>query len=327
MKARNVSVIRVKRRKRNGIKHHGGSWKIAYADFMTAMMAFFLVMWLLAISSPQELTRIAEYFRTPLQVAINKGERSSDSSNPIPGGGEDVLHQEGDILRQVEVVEANDEARKLNRLREQLDQLIITDPRLKALRPHLLIDMMDEGLRIQIIDRENRPMFMVGSAKVESYMSDILRAIAPILNDIPNKISLSGHTDDLKYANGERGYSNWELSADRANASRRELLIGGLDEGKILRVVGMASTVRLKQEDASAPVNRRISILVLNKQAEERIEQQNTGSDSLIINDSQEIHEVIGKDSAESRSTQQSNEITVSAQPASLNAEPNRDTD
>ncbi len=327
MKARNVSVIRVKRRKRNGIKHHGGSWKIAYADFMTAMMAFFLVMWLLAISSPQELTRIAEYFRTPLQVAINKGERSSDSSNPIPGGGEDVLHQEGDILRQVEVVEANDEARKLNRLREKLDQLIITDPRLKALRPHLLIDMMDEGLRIQIIDRENRPMFMVGSAKVESYMSDILRAIAPILNDIPNKISLSGHTDDLKYANGERGYSNWELSADRANASRRELLIGGLDEGKILRVVGMASTVRLKQEDASAPVNRRISILVLNKQAEERIEQQNTGSDSLIINDSQEIHEVIGKDSAESRPTQQSNEITVSVQPASPNAELNRDTD
>ncbi|MCW7547343.1 flagellar motor protein MotB [Photorhabdus sp. APURE] len=326
MKARNVSVIRVKRRKRNGIKHHGGSWKIAYADFMTAMMAFFLVMWLLAISSPQELTRIAEYFRTPLQVAINKGERSSDSSNPIPGGGEDILHQEGDILRQVEVVEANDEARKLNRLREQLDQLIITDPRLKALRPHLLIDMMDEGLRIQIIDRENRPMFMVGSAKVESYMSDILRAIAPILNDIPNKISLSGHTDDLKYANGERGYSNWELSADRANASRRELLIGGLDEGKILRVVGMASTVRLKQEDASAPVNRRISILVLNKQAEERIEQQNTGSNSLIINDSQEIHEVIGKDSTESRPTQQSNEITVLAQPApaSLSAESNR---
>ncbi|WP_387464986.1 flagellar motor protein MotB [Photorhabdus sp. RM323S] len=327
MKERNVSVIRVKRRKRNDIGHHGGSWKIAYADFMTAMMAFFLVMWLLAISSPQELTRIAEYFRTPLQVAINKGERSSDSSNPIPGGGQDILYQEGDILRQVEVVEDNDESRRLNRLREQLDQLIITDPRLKALRPHLLIDMMDEGLRIQIIDRENRPMFMIGSAKVESYMSDILRAIAPILNGIPNKISLSGHTDDLKYANGDRGYSNWELSADRANASRRELLIGGLDEGKILRVVGMASTVRLKQEDASSPVNRRISILVLNKQAEERIEQQNTGSNSLIINDSQEIHEVIRKDSAESEPTQQSNEITISAQSESLSTEPNRGTD
>ncbi|TDB58569.1 flagellar motor protein MotB [Photorhabdus khanii] len=327
MKASNVSVIRVKRRKRNDIRHHGGSWKIAYADFMTAMMAFFLVMWLLAISSPQELTRIAEYFRTPLQVAINKGEHSSDSSNPIPGGGQDVLYQEGDILRQVEVVEDNDESRRLNRLREQLDQLIITDPRLKALRPHLLIDMMDEGLRIQIIDRENRPMFMVGSAKVESYMSDILRAIAPILNDIPNKISLSGHTDDLKYANGDRGYSNWELSADRANASRRELLIGGLDEGKILRVVGMASTVPLKQQDASSPVNRRISILVLNKQAEERIEQQNTGSDSLIINDSKEIHEVIGKDSAGSRPTQQSNEITVSAQSTSLSIGLNRGTD
>ncbi|OCQ53699.1 Motility protein B [Photorhabdus australis subsp. thailandensis] len=327
MKARNVSVIRVKRRKRHDSKHHGGSWKIAYADFMTAMMAFFLVMWLLAISSPQELTRIAEYFRTPLQVAINKGEHSSDSSNPIPGGGQDVLYQEGDTLRQIEVVEANDDAHRLNRLREQLDQLIITDPRLKALRPHLLIDMMDEGLRIQIIDRENRPMFMIGSAKVESYMSDILRAIAPILNDIPNKISLSGHTDDLKYANGERGYSNWELSADRANASRRELLIGGLDEEKILRVVGMASTVRLKQEDASSPVNRRISILVLNKQAEKQIEQENTGSNSLIINDSKEIHEVIRTDSTESGSSQKSNKITISAQPVPSSAEPHRDTD
>ncbi|MDX7989204.1 flagellar motor protein MotB [Xenorhabdus sp. 12] len=300
MRANNVTVIRVKKRKKHDPGHCGGSWKIAYADFMTAMMAFFLVMWLISIASPQELTSIAEYFRTPLQVAINKGKQSSDNTNPIPGGGDDVFQQDGEVFRQSKVIETSEETRRLNRLRQQLDQLIITDPRLKELRPHLLIDMMDEGLRIQIIDRENRPMFMIGSAKVESYMSDILRAIAPILNDIPNKISLSGHTDNLQYASGQRGYSNWELSSDRANASRRELLLGGLDEVKILRVVGMAATVSMQKGiDPNAPVNRRISIIVLNKDAEKRIEQENSGGNAMTANDSMDMKEVIRMDSNE----------------------------
>lgn len=160
---------------------------------------------------------------------------------------------------------------------------------MKALRPHLLINMMDEGLRIQIIDSQNRPMFKMGSAQVEPYMRDILRAIAPILNDIPNKLSLSGHTDDLPYARGERGYSNWELSADRANASRRELLAGGLDEGKILRVVGMASTMRLKEQASDDPVNRRISILVLNKQSQHDIEHENLDNRALDIEKSNRL--------------------------------------
>ncbi|PHM54753.1 flagellar motor protein MotB [Xenorhabdus hominickii] len=300
MKTNNVSVVRIKRRKKHDSRHFGGSWKIAYADFMTAMMAFFLVMWLISIASPQELTSIAEYFRTPLQVAINKGPKSSDSTNPIPGGGDDVFQQNGEISRQSKVDEKSEENRRLNRLRQQLDQLILTDPRLKELRPHLLIDMMDEGLRIQIIDRENRPMFMIGSAKVESYMSDILQAIAPILNDIPNKVSLSGHTDSLQYANGQRGYSNWELSSDRANASRRELLMGGLDEVKILRVVGMSSTVSMQKGiDPNAPVNRRISIIVLNKDAEKRIEQENSGGSAMTANNSMDMKEVIRTDSNE----------------------------
>ncbi|WP_340616592.1 flagellar motor protein MotB [Xenorhabdus entomophaga] len=335
MRANNVSVIRIKKRKKHGSGHGhaGGSWKIAYADFMTAMMAFFLVMWLISIASPQELTSIAEYFRTPLQVAINKGQQSSDSTNPIPGGGDDVFQQDGEVFRQTKSVEANEETHRLNRLRQQLDQLIITDPRLKELRPHLLIDMMDEGLRIQIIDQANRPMFMIGSAKVETYMSDILRAIAPILNNIPNKVSLSGHTDNLQYANGQRGYSNWELSSDRANASRRELLIGGLDEAKVLRVVGMASTVSMQKGiDPNAPVNRRISIIVLNKDAEKRIEQENSGGNAMTANNSMDIQEVIRMDSNEGAPAQQpteqshviiKHEITISDQPM---AEPLSDT-
>ncbi|WFQ80827.1 flagellar motor protein MotB [Xenorhabdus sp. SF857] len=309
MRANNVSVIRIKKRKKHDASHVGGSWKIAYADFMTAMMAFFLVMWLISIASPQELTSIAEYFRTPLKVAINQGQKSSDSTNPIPGGGDDIVQQDGEVFRQSNIVEAKEETRRLNRLRQQLDQLIITDPRLKELRPHLLIDMMEEGLRIQIIDRENRPMFMIGSSKVESYMSDILRAIAPILNDIPNKISLSGHTDNLQYANGQWGYSNWELSSERANASRRELLIGGLDGTKVLRVVGMASTVSMQKDiDPNAPVNRRISIIVLNKDAEKRIEQENSGGNALIANNSMDMQEVIRMDSNEGAAVQQSTE-------------------
>ncbi|CDH07650.1 enables flagellar motor rotation, linking torque machinery to cell wall [Xenorhabdus bovienii str. oregonense] len=328
MRANNVTVIRVKKRKKHGEKHCGGSWKIAYADFMTAMMAFFLVMWLLSIASPQELTSIADYFRTPLQVAINQGSQSSDSTNPIPGGGDEVFQQDGEVFRESKLVESNEEKRRLSRLHQRLDQLIITDPRLKELRPHLLIDMMDEGLRIQIIDRENRPMFMVGSAKVESYMRDILQAIAPILNGIPNKVSLSGHTDNLQYANGQRGYSNWELSADRANASRRELLNGGLDEAKILRVVGMASTVSMQKGiDPNASVNRRISIIVLNKDAEKRIEQENSGGDAMTANNSMDMQEVIRTDSNKGapsqQSTEQSNEITISVQ---TQIEPSSDT-
>lgn len=121
-------------------------------------------------------------------------------------------------------------------------------------------------------------MFRTGSADVEPYMRDILRAIAPVLNGIPNRISLSGHTDDFPYASGEKGYSNWELSADRANASRRELMVGGLDSGKVLRVVGMAATMRLSDRGPDDAVNRRISLLVLNKQAEQAILHENAES-------------------------------------------------
>ncbi|WP_337261621.1 MULTISPECIES: flagellar motor protein MotB [unclassified Serratia (in: enterobacteria)] len=289
----NHPVILVRKRKAQHAAHHGGSWKIAYADFMTAMMAFFLVMWLLAIASPQELTQIAEYFRTPLKVALTNGNKSSAESSPIPGGGDDPTQQDGLVRKKAESSEERAEELRLNKLRDKLNELIESDPRLKALRPHLLINMMDEGLRIQIIDSQNRPMFKSGSAQVESYMRDILRAIAPVLNDLPNRISLAGHTDDLPYATGERYYSNWELSADRANASRRELIGGGLAEGKVLRVVGMASTMSLKQHGAEDAINRRITILVLNKETQQGIEHENAESNAMEIGQPEGVRQLL----------------------------------
>ena len=233
---------------------------------MTAMMAFFLVMWLISISSPKELIQIAEYFRTPLATAVTGGDRISNSESPIPGGGDDYTQSQGEVNKQpnIEELKKRMEQSRLRKLRGDLDQLIESDPKLRALRPHLKIDLVQEGLRIQIIDSQNRPMFRTGSADV--------------LNGIPNRISLSGHTDDFPYASGEKGYSNWELSADRANASRRELMVGGLDSGKVLRVVGMAATMRLSDRGPDDAVNRRISLLVLNKQAEQAILHENAES-------------------------------------------------
>ncbi|URQ59446.1 flagellar motor protein MotB [Pantoea alhagi] len=294
MNNHNHPIVVVKKRKHK--KHEGGhgSWKIAYADFMTAMMAFFMVMWLISVANPKQLTQIAEYFQTPLKVALSGGQRSSDSESPIPGGGDDPSRKEGEVQKHIDL---DAEKRKLdeirlNRLRERLDQLIASDPRLKALRPHLIINLVDEGLRIQIIDSQNRPMFKTGSAQVEPYMRDILQAIAPILNDLPNKISLAGHTDDFQYATGDRGYSNWELSADRANASRRELVAGGLDGSKMLRVVGMSDTMRLKNRGGNEAINRRISLLVLNRDTQVQIEKENAESDVVELSDPQSIKQI-----------------------------------
>jgi chemotaxis protein MotB len=266
--------------------HHGGGWKIAYADFMTAMFAFFLVMWLLSSSSPKQLTGIAEHFKMPLSEALKGGPAINNSSSVIPGGGDptktndEIRRPEGDVAVDAEAY-AQDVAR-LDDMKKQLDQMIEASPILKQFRPQLLIDITPEGLRIQIVDSSNRPMFDRSSAVVVSYMRTILREISPVINKQPNKITLSGHTDATQYAQGDKSYSNWELSADRANASRRELIVGGLQEVKVLRVMGVASSMNLNQDDPYAPINRRISIVVLNQRAQMDIEKANAAvADSI----------------------------------------------
>src|SRR5690606_3147943 len=193
--------------------------------------------------------------------------------NVIPGGAPSIIPNfqlaprnpmdSGDIQ----------DRERLEHLKERLESLIEHDPVMSEYRPQLLMDMTPDGLRVQILDRKNRPMFDMGSAQLQPEMREILRRLGPLMSRMPNSLSITGHTDARQYATGEREYSNWELSADRANAARRELVAGGMDESKVRRVLGLSSSVNLV-EDAFADVNRRISIVVLNRSAERRMDEQ-----------------------------------------------------
>jgi chemotaxis protein MotB len=275
--------IVVKRVKKGHGGGHGGAWKIAYADFVTAMMAFFLLMWLLGSTTKGDLEGIAQYFRTPLKVAMSGGSGSGDSASILQGGGKDLTRRNGQVkhgdvpadkktydLAAAKAALQREEAARLQALKSRIEITINTNPLLKKYKNQLLLDITSEGLRIQIVDEKNRPMFQLAKAELEPYTRDILRVIGSVLNDVPNKIGLSGHTDATPYMS-DAGYSNWELSADRANASRRELVIGGMKDDKVLRVVGLASAAPLNREDPFEPINRRISIIVLNKRTEEAI--------------------------------------------------------
>lgn len=276
--------IIIKRIKKVSGGHHGGAWKIAYADFVTAMMAFFLLMWLLGSTTQGDKEGIAEYFKTPLKIALAGGAGSGDSSSIIKGGGEDLSRRMGQIKRgdieeikrtiNLEAAQAERQRLELEQfknLKKRIEQVIEANPSLKNFKQQLLLDITTDGLRIQIIDEKNRPMFSIGKADLQTYTKEILHEIGKMLNDVPNKISLSGHTDATPYPSGEKSYSNWELSADRANASRRELIAGGMDANKVLRVVGLSSAVLFDKEDPFNPFNRRISIIVMNEKAEKAI--------------------------------------------------------
>lgn len=281
--------IIIKKIKKHGHAHHGGSWKVAYADFVTAMMAFFLLMWLMGFTTEGERKAIADYFQNPSAIQGEGGSSTSliDMSTGMdsPRTNEKKPNQDtasvnakdtpseapGDTLAASEeskklLTEAD--KKRLESLMDELKQAIDASQALKPFKDQLFIDITSEGLRIQIVDKENRPMFSVGSARLQSYTRDILREISKVVAAVPNRISIAGHTDALPYTAGA-DYGNWELSAERANACRRELVNGGVAGSKVARVVGLASTALFDKANPLSPINRRISIVVLNRETEE----------------------------------------------------------
>ncbi|UDF33394.1 UNVERIFIED_ORG: flagellar motor protein MotB [Shinella sp. XGS7] len=278
--AKKLQPIIIKRVKKGGHAAHGGAWKIAYADFVTAMMAFFLLMWLLGSTTEGDKKGIADYFASPMKVAMFGGSGAGDASHVIKGGGQDLTRQAGQVkagdvetqrhtvnLRALKEEQRRAEKSRLEQLKQKVEDVLGENPRLAALGGQIRLDMTREGLRIQIVDENSRPMFDSGSAVVKPYMRELLRELGAVLTEVPNRLTLEGHTDAQAFSTGDRGYSNWELSADRANASRRELVVGGLPEARVLRVQGLASSKLLDEKQPESPLNRRISIIVMNRDA------------------------------------------------------------
>ena len=298
-----VRPIVIKRIKKVAGGHHGGAWKIAYADFVTAMMAFFLLMWLLGSTASGDLKGIADYFLNPLKVGMSGGSGAGDANSILKGGGTDLTSSSGQVkagevqakkrepaLKDARAEELRREFEKreratLSELKQSIEKLIESNSVLRQFKNQLLIDVTPEGLRIQIIDEKNRPMFDTSSAELKPYSKVILREIGKALNAVPNKVSFSGHTDAAQFGGGEKGFSNWELSANRANASRREMIAGGMDENKVLRVVGLSSTVLFDKNDPLSSANRRINIVVLNKRTEEAMLQEDGNATVEVVNE------------------------------------------
>jgi chemotaxis protein MotB len=207
-------------------------------------------MWLLSSTNVGDLQGIADYFNRPLQALFTQGPGTAQGPATTPTAAPQTP------------------ADQLQKLKSQLDALILQNPKLSSFKNQIKIDITSEGLRIQIIDDQNRPMFDKGDADLKSYTKDILDQIGPALNAVPNRISIAGHTDSLPYRGPVDGYSNWELSSERANAARRELLVGGMHPNKILQIRGLADALPFLKDDPTNPANRRISIVVLNEQAQ-----------------------------------------------------------
>jgi len=282
--AKKLQPIIIKRVKKGGHAVHGGAWKIAYADFVTAMMAFFLLMWLLGSTTEGDKKGLADYFGSPLKISLlANGSGAGDSSHVVKGGGQDLTRSSGQVkrgdieatrstvnLQALKAEQLRAEISRLEELKQKVEEKLAANPHLAALKSQIKLDMTRDGLRIQIVDESNRPMFTSGSAVVQPYMRELLREIGSVLGEVPNRLTLEGHTDAMPFGGGDRGYSNWELSADRANASRRELVAGGLPDDRTLRVQGLAASSPFERNDPEAPANRRISIIVMNREAEDR---------------------------------------------------------
>lgn len=287
-------IIIKKVKKGGGHGHHGGAWKVAYADFVTAMMAFFLLMWLLGSTDEETKKGVSEYFQNPWNASLIEGESNGDGPSVVQGGGSDMLSppapsQKDEIAIKTESPSATDlakmaekmaekkETQQLERLKKNIENLLTNNSTLSEFKDQIRLEATAVGLKIQIVDAKSRPMFKLASSEAEPHARKILRELAPVINNLTNRITINGHTDALPFPSNSTGYSNWELSCDRANEARHQLIINGLEERKVLRVVGLSSSVPYNRKDPLDPMNRRISIIVMNSKTEKQVLEEASG--------------------------------------------------
>lgn len=314
--------IIVKKVIKGGGGHHGGAWKVAYADFVTAMMAFFLLMWLLNVTTEAQKNAISSYF-DPSHPKISDnmsgsggvlgglsvsqaGALSSTVSpfappsipSPPTSQSSGETQEQGDLgpegqektaeeLEMEELLDelekrAQEEEQRFNEIKEQLEKAIEESPQLKEMAENLLIDITPEGLRIQLIDQKNAAMFPSGSAQMFDRTKNLLEEVTKAILPMPNKVSVRGHTDAVPYR-GRANYSNWELSTDRANSSRRVMVNAGLPLERIGNVLGKAATDPLIKDDPRAPQNRRLSIILLREATLQNLAAQKESDGGLRI--------------------------------------------
>ena len=268
-------IINKKVKKGGDHGHHGGAWKVAYADFVTAMMAFFLLLWLLSTTTVEQRSGIADYFTPTTSLrsgesgagGILGGQTLSDSGAKIGEGGTPSVVVEltppgsrDAKEKDIEELAAKREQESFEDALQALNKAITDSPELSDLKDNIQVDMTSEGMRIQIVDREGGALFRAGSAEMNARTRQLIGQIAKVVATLPNNISISGHTDSNPFSRGD--YSNWELSSDRANASRRQLVSSGIDPTRIVQVVGKADQEPLVEEDPFLPENRRVSIVL-----------------------------------------------------------------
>ncbi|PCI56207.1 MAG: chemotaxis protein MotB [Alphaproteobacteria bacterium] len=260
--------------------HHGGAWKVAYADFVTAMMAFFLLMWLLNATTKEQKNAISDYFNPShamisdsksgaggLMGGLTMSPEGAMASNKSPIIKQQVTKQikRGSTSKStVGQARKAAEKKRFEKTAEKIIKAIQESKALAKLAKNLLIDVTPEGLRIQIIDQDGESMFPPGSARMFEKTKRLLEKITEIVLDMPNELSIRGHTDATRYAKGAI-YTNWELSADRANASRRVMLGAGIPVERLNNVMGKADTLPLIVDDPLDPRNRRITLILLNE--------------------------------------------------------------
>ena len=287
MAAANKAPIVIKKvKKGGGHGHHGGAWKVAYADFVTAMMAFFLLMWLINTTSPEQKRGIADFFAPASvsettsgaggllagQALAESGARQAKETQFKEGSstGGDTQGAADPDSGTAEATEASlNQARaarenaEFQRAEQSIRQAIQDMPDLAELSKHVLMEVTPEGLRIQLVDQEGRSMFDPGGATLNPRARKLLSTVAGVVGELPNRISIAGHTDGSPPSRS--GTTNWELSSDRANAARRVLQAAGVEQNRIYQVAGKADSEPLFPDDPTLPGNRRISITLLRE--------------------------------------------------------------